>query len=105
MPYRIFLSLNKHTAIKSINDQILAGIRQGNTSFDVTIKQTATYSNICAPVAGVLDYYKQKGYSFNFFYEDSPYIYASHTQIDSPKIVEKFIDTVELNYRRNQCFS
>lgn len=96
--FNISLSLDRHTAVKALNDQILAGIRQGYNAFNISVKKTATYSNVCAPVAGILDYYKRQGCIFTLYYEESPYIYASHTQIDAPKVAEDFINTVELNY-------
>lgn len=93
--YKIILNINRAAAVKTLNDQILAGIRKGFTDFLVEVKSGSAYSNICAPIAGVLDYYRDRNINFDFKYDDDKYI--EHTRISEPIVVEDFMEKGVIN--------
>ena len=82
----IKLSLDRIGSAQFLNDQILYGIKNGQRSFATYPKETVTYSNICAPVAGVINFYRKKGYEI--FVNDSECDYIKHLQIGSPYVVK-----------------
>ena len=97
--YKISVRLDKTSAVKFLNDQILAGINKGFSDFGVEIQETATYSNICAPIAAILDYYRDKGHSFKVEYVSSnTNPYTKHTKLDDPYIAEEYIGKQEFSY-------
>lgn len=81
--YRIKLSMGSPTAVKTFNDSVLAGKRKGFSDFELHIKNRKTYSNVCAPIAGVLDYYRKLGLDFIIKYENKD-SYVEHTRFDAP---------------------
>lgn len=87
---RIELPLNRTGSAKYLNDQILYGQRQGESAFEIIPKESVTYSNVCAPVAGVIDFYRNKGYSVSF--DDENCNYVKHLQIGNPFIVKEASD-------------
>lgn len=66
--YTIPLKMGKPSAVKLLNDEILSGKRKGYVDFLLQIKKSQTYSNVCSPIAGVLDYYRDLGFDFNIIY-------------------------------------
>jgi hypothetical protein len=95
--YSISINLNRSAAVKHLNDCILAGRKKGYSDFLINISNTQTYSNVCAPVAGILDYYRNEGAAFEIVYVSS-FSYVKHTEFDCPKNVEDFIDKFDLQY-------
>lgn len=84
---KIELSLNNLGSARYLNRQIQKGIEQGKCIFEILPKESTTYSNICAPVAGVIDFYRNKGYSISF--NDMDCNYVKHLQIGNPFIVKE----------------
>lgn len=89
--------MERPSGAKFLNDQILAGKKRGYTDFFILIRESKTYSNVCAPIAGILDYYRKLGFDFKIEYENSQG-YAAHTKFDNPQNIESYKDTVELQY-------
>ncbi len=92
----ITLDVDKNAVVKTFNDQILAGINKGFSDFWVKVKSGRTYSNICAPIAGILDYYRDKDIRFEFEYDNNNK-YIEHTKFSDPLIVEDYIDKGSIN--------
>lgn len=88
--YSIVIFMDSPKAVKTLNDNILAGKRKGFTDFELVVKNEKTYSNVCAPVAGVLDYYREQNYEFNVIYENKE-SYVELTHFESPLIVESIL--------------
>lgn len=91
------LQLDKRTAVNYFYNQILRGKKDGHKSFKIIVRDQQTYANVCAPIAGIIDYFKLQGMTFKLFF-DNPHSYARSTQIDNPKIVEKEKGGTELHY-------
>lgn len=95
--YSIPLRVDRAAAVKYLNDKILSGIRKGYSHFVIGIEETQTYPNICAPIAGVLDYYSDEGNMFEIAYQN-PFGYIMHTKLEQPQIVRNVIGRDELHY-------
>lgn len=101
--YKIYLKLERSSGAKFLNDQILAGKRKGYTEFLIIVSDSKTYSNVCTPVAGILDYYRNLGFDFKIEYENNQ-SYVSHTKFESPQEVELLVKTIELQYPFNKVW-
>ena len=88
---QITVNIRKLSAVKSLNDQILSGKRAGCSDFCVHIAGEQTYANICAPIAGVLAYYRSQGLNIQVIY-DPPQSYARQTRFDAPAEAEDLIE-------------
>ncbi len=87
--------VNRPSSAKSLNDLILKGKRRGCTQFSVYLSSTeATYSNVLAPIAGILYYYRQNGMTIECDVEEGTYI--AHTCVTSPLLVQDYIGKAEL---------
>ncbi len=84
------LQLNKETTTKALNDFILYKIKNGVQQIPILCKSTQTYSNVCAPVSAVLEYYRNLGIHFDIQYtnEDKKAIFVLQSHFDCPLIVE-----------------
>lgn len=84
------LQLDKETTTKALNDFILYKIKNGVQQIPILCKSTQTYSNVCAPVSAVLEYYRNLGIHFDIQYtnEDKKAIFVLQSHFDCPLIVE-----------------
>lgn len=79
------------SCVKFINDSILDGNRRGYKDFIIEFDEIGGFSNICAPIAGVLNYYKiQQNMSFEIITPKGGYI--AHTRVESPFLVNENIE-------------
>lgn len=79
------------SCVKFINDKILDGNNRGYTDFIIELDNIAVFSNICTPIAGVLNYYKhQKNMTFEIKTPEGGYI--EHTHVESPFLVNENIE-------------
>ena len=83
--FRISLRTSRPSAVKYLNDTILAGKRKGHQTFSIVVKDTPAYPNACAPIAGLLDYYRADGLTFHILFEN-PRGYVVHTSFDNPSV-------------------
>lgn len=95
--FPIQLTLERPSSAKYLNDRILAGKKKGYVKFVVYVKNSKTYSNVCAPISGLLDHYRDQGFEFEIEYEN-PKSYAAHTCFGNAQEVENLIDKVRLQY-------
>lgn len=95
--YPIPLRMDRPAALKYLNDRILTGMRKGYSYFLIRVEDTQTYSNICAPIAGVLDYYRSTDNFFEIIYQN-PSSYIAHTKFESPKNVSEPSEAISLRY-------
>lgn len=95
--YEIPLTMARTSGAKYLNDQILAGRNKGYSDFLLKIKNSKTYSNVCAPIAGILDYYRNLGCDFEIQYEDAQ-SYVAHTRFEKPEDAGSTIDKSDLQY-------
>ena len=82
-----FLSLDRTTRVQQLNDWIVAGQKRGKTVFHIHAKPSRTYSNVCAPIAGVIEYYKKHGLNIYVHYDTNDYV--RHTRFWKPLAIEK----------------
>lgn len=94
--YVITLDVGRKAVVKTFNDQILAGMNKGFNDFLVKVRSGRTYSNVCAPIAGVLDYYRDKDIRFEFEYDNNNK-YIEHTKLSAPLIAEDYIEKGTIN--------
>lgn len=76
------LSLDRTTRVQQLNDWILSQLKFGHKNLTITVRESRTYSNVCAPIAGVIQYYREQGIKINLeCYRNS---YVRHTRIWNP---------------------
>lgn len=93
----ITISLKKTSTVKFLNDSILYGIKKGFEEFNLVVKDDNTFSNICAPVAALMQYYNnEKKIKFNVNYSDYDG-YIKHTHIDDPLVVNEYTEKGEIH--------
>lgn len=95
---KILPVFNIVTAVKYTNDAILGIRRKGFNDILIHINEVSTYPNICAPLAGILEFYREKGLSFDFIFENN-LGYIKHTCFHQPLQVE-----IAMNYELNRPF-
>ena len=88
----ITISLDKFGQAKYFNDCILHEIRNGNNRITVNIVDSFSGSNVCAPIAGIIDYHRNKGILIHVNCPQNSY--ANHVRIYNPIIIEDIISDV-----------
>lgn len=84
---RISIRLDKFSQAKYLNDCILHEKSQGSNELSVQILESTSYSNVCAPIAGIIDFYKTQGMKIlEHCPRDS---YASRLHISNPRPIEE----------------
>lgn len=93
MKYRQFkrnnitIRLDKFGQAKYLNDCILHEISKGNNSITVNVEDSFTGSNVCAPIAGIIDFHRANGIKIHV---NCPHdSYANHVRIYNPIIIEE----------------
>lgn len=90
-PVSFALSFDRFTRVQQLNDWILSQIRAGNTSLTIRVKPNRTYSNVCAPIAGLIEYYRTKGIKIQVKFQKGDYI--RHTKVWNPLSVEECVES------------
>ena len=80
------LSFDRTTRVQELNDWLLSQIRIGNHNLTINVKPSRTYSNVCAPISGLIEYYRQKGLKIFIKYRKGDYI--RHTKVWNPIAIE-----------------
>lgn len=88
----INIDLSKMTSVKLLNSSIMSIKRKKYKKVCVNVKGKQTYSNICAPIAGIFDFYRKQGISFIVNYE-SPQCYAKKTNFEKAYEVEQTLNS------------
>ena len=88
----ITISLDKFGQAKYLNDCILHEIRNGNNRITVNIVDSFSGSNVCAPIAGIIDYHRNNGILIHVNCPQNSY--ANHVRIYNPIIIEDIIADV-----------
>lgn len=85
------LSLDRTTRVQQLNDWILSQLKFGHKNLTITVRESRTYSNVCAPIAGVIQYYREQGIKINLeCYRNS---YVRHTRIWNPLSIEQCVES------------
>ena len=85
----IELDLSKLYEPNYLNSRLYKLARAGWHDFVLRApEEGSAYPNTCAPVAGVIDYYRSKGYEVTCDWVDRPDSYIGHTRLENPFIVE-----------------
>lgn len=82
----ITISLDKFGQAKYLNDCILHEIRNGNNRITVNIMDSFSGSNVCAPIAGIIDHHRNNGILIDVNCPRNSY--ANHVRIYNPIIIE-----------------
>lgn len=85
----IELDLSEPGAPKYLNSRLIK--LTGEDWFDFVLRapeEGSAYPNTCAPIAGVIDYYRSKGFEITCDWENRPDSYIAHTRLENPFIVE-----------------
>lgn len=80
------LSLDRSSRVQQLNDWILSEKRQGHTNLTITVRPSRTYSNVCTPIAGVIEYYRSKGIKIQVKFPKRDYV--QHTRFWNPHKIE-----------------
>ena len=83
----ITIRLDKFGQAKYLNDCILHEINNGNNRITVNIEDSFSGSNVCAPIAGIIDYHRENGIIIHVNCPKSSY--AKHVRIYNPIIIEE----------------
>ena len=87
----IVVDISKTISVKLLNDCIEMQQERGKY-ICVYVRGKQTYSNICAPIAGIFDFYRERGISFIVCYE-SPQCYAQKTNFEAAYEVEELLNS------------
>lgn len=88
---KFVLSFDRFTRVQQLNDWIVSQVKAGNNDLTIDAKSKRTYSNVCAPIAGILDYYKEKGVKIRVNFSRRAYI--RHTRVWNPLSIEECIES------------
>ena len=95
--YEILLKCDRPARAKYLNDRILTGKKKGYSEFCILVEDSTTYSNVCAPISGILEFYRGLGCDFKIKYEN-PRSYIAHTCFERPQEIETVINKVDIQY-------
>lgn len=82
----ITIKLDRFGQAKYLNDCILHEISAGNNRITVNIADSFSGSNVCAPIAGIIDFHRKNGVLIHV--NCPPNSYANHVRIYNPIEVE-----------------
>lgn len=82
----ITIRLDKFGQAKYLNDCILHEINNGNNRITVSIEDSFTGSNVCAPIAGIIEYHRNNGVKIHV--NCTPNSYANHVRVYDPIAIE-----------------
>lgn len=86
----ITIKLDRFGQAKYLNDCILHEISNGNDRITVNIEESFSGSNVCAPIAGIINYHRKNGVKIHINCpKDS---YANHVRIYNPIIIEDSVN-------------
>jgi len=83
----ITISLNKFGQAKYLNDCILHEIGNNNNCITVNITDSFSGSNVCAPIAGIIDYHRSNGIKIHVNCPRTSYV--NHVRIYNPIKIEE----------------
>ena len=83
----ITIRLDKFGQAKYLNDCILHELREGNNEITVNIENSFSGSNICAPIAGIIDYHRGNGVKIHVNCPRNSY--ANHVRVYNPIVIEE----------------
>ena len=98
----INIRLDKFNQVKKLSDRILCGVEKGNLDYVVHIKDSFTRPNVCAPIAGIIEYYRNNG--VKIIVDCPKKIYANRVGIDKP-ILSEDIDIDDSPFGKVYSFS
>lgn len=76
------------TAVKALSDTIIRCKAQGANTINISFANTSTYSNVLAPIAGIIEFYEQQGISINCVFPTDSYI--SKTHVEAPCEIKNY---------------
>lgn len=88
----ITISLDKFGQAKYLNDCILHEIANGNNRITVNVADSFSGSNVCAPIAGIIDYHRNNGILIHVNCPRNSY--ANHVRIYNPIAIEDSISEI-----------
>lgn len=83
----ITIKLNRFGQAKYLNDCILHEISNGNQKITVNIEDSFSGSNVCAPIAGIINYHRKNGVKIHVNCPQNSY--AKHVRIYNPIVIEE----------------
>lgn len=93
---KIYIRWNSPRTAHELDRTISKLAKYGEKIFAMAAPQNIrTYPNVCVPLAAMMDWYKTKGYEFQFqFYGTNNYV--EHTCLNEPLQVETLINSTEM---------
>lgn len=85
----IELDLSDSYAPNFLNKQLYRSTEDGWYDFILKAPEDGqAYPNTCVPIAGIIEYYRSKGYEITCDWVNSPYSYIGHTRLENPFAVD-----------------
>ena len=81
------LALDRNTRMQELNEFITTSKKRDINSITINVKPSRTYSNVCAPIAGLIEYYRELGISIQVKYPKGDYV--RHTRFWAPIAIEE----------------
>ena len=95
---RIFLHWNRESAPQACIERLESLMQEGIFEVEIFAPERVTvYSDICAPLAGIFEWYAKKKIRFKFTFPGENN-YVRHTSIQKPYVVEELLDSSELKF-------
>ena len=88
----ITIGLDRFGQAKYLSDCVFHELRKGNKKISVNVKESFTGSNVCAPIAGIINYYRKNG--VKIWVSCPPDSYASHVRLYNPIPAEEIISEI-----------
>lgn len=85
----ISIKLDRFGQAKFLNDCILHEIDNGNEKITVNIQDSFSGSNVCAPIAGIIDFHRRSGVKIQVNCPRNSY--AKHVKIYNPIVIEEIV--------------
>ena len=98
-------SLDGFDNVKRIATFVDKRFKQGSKRIPLFIESSPTYPNICAPLAGMIDYFKKRDVVIDLRFLGDPYSYASQLNIESPYQVENEDNKYMLDFPFDKIWS
>lgn len=80
--------MDKLSRVQQLNDWLVSEQKKGNKKIDIKVKPSSSiYSNVCTPIAGLIEYYREQGMQIHVHYRKKDYV--RHTRFWSPHRIEE----------------
>lgn len=95
---KIYVYWNSPSAAHMLDQVVSRFVQKGEKEFLIVApSHIKTYSNVCVPLAALMDWYKEKGVMFQCYFPGSNN-YVKHTCLSDPLQIEDMMTSAELRF-------